>query len=216
ACQCAKTSIALAVELGIPSLPKLIGQFLFEQLHPASPPTTSRLPPFTGCIKVFHLATATFVAPSDPSRIGSMWQEYIRAMPSWGRGPACYDRVFLSTDSTQEGMLGMDIAHIYCFVSFTHTDGQSFPCTLVHWFDHIDDVPDELTGMWMVSPPFLNDGSQNFAVIHINSIIQSAHILLIFGKEGVLPFINCHNSLGVCHGFYVNHFADHHTFELAS
>ncbi|KIJ19114.1 hypothetical protein PAXINDRAFT_8465 [Paxillus involutus ATCC 200175] len=87
----AKTSFTLAVELGIPSLPKLIGQFLFEQLHPASPPTTSYLPPFTGRIKVFHLAIATFVAPSGPSGIGSMQREYIRAMPSWGQGPAHYD-----------------------------------------------------------------------------------------------------------------------------
>ncbi|KAF9230383.1 hypothetical protein BU15DRAFT_57302, partial [Melanogaster broomeanus] len=41
---------------------------------------------FTGRIKIFHSATSTFVLPSDPSGIGSMQREYIRAMPSWGRG----------------------------------------------------------------------------------------------------------------------------------
>ncbi|KAF8835493.1 hypothetical protein BDN67DRAFT_992432 [Paxillus ammoniavirescens] len=214
--QRAKTSFALAVELGIPSLLKLISQFLFAQLNPESPPTTSRLPPFTGHIKVFRSATATFVSPSNLSGIGGMRQEHIHAMPSWGQGPARYDCIFVSTDSTQEGMLGMDMARIYLFISFTHTDGQSFACTLVHWFDHIADVPDELTGMWMVSPSFLNDGSHHFAVIHVNSIIQSMHILPIFSKERVPPFVNCHNTLDIYHGFYVNRFADHHVFELAS
>ncbi|KIK93836.1 hypothetical protein PAXRUDRAFT_144154, partial [Paxillus rubicundulus Ve08.2h10] len=77
-------------------------------------------------------------------------------------------------------------------------------------------VPNELTGMWMVSPSFLDDGSHNFTVIHVDSIIQSMHILPIFGKERALPFVNCHNLLDIYHGFYVNYFADHHVFELAS
>ncbi|KIK73933.1 hypothetical protein PAXRUDRAFT_177109, partial [Paxillus rubicundulus Ve08.2h10] len=145
----AKTSFTLAVELGIPSLSKLISQFLFEQLHPASPPATSHLLPFTGHIKVFH------------SLHVCEHRQY--------SGGDCH---ILCPDNILTGMLGMDIAHIYCFFSsFTHTDGQSFPCALVDWFDCIADVPDKLTGMWMVSPSFLNNSSQHFAVIHINSII---------------------------------------------
>ncbi|KAF8838495.1 hypothetical protein BDN67DRAFT_982459, partial [Paxillus ammoniavirescens] len=60
ACGRAKTSAALAIELGIPSLPSLIACFLAEQLHPESQPACSCLPPFTGHIKIFNSAAATF------------------------------------------------------------------------------------------------------------------------------------------------------------
>jgi len=212
----ANNALALATELGIPSLPALIACFLSEQLQPEPTPAVSRLPPFTGRIKIFHSATATFVSPSDPSGIGTMQHEHIHAVPSWRRGPACYDCMFVSMDDTQEGMLGMEVAHVYCFFSFIHTNGQTFSCALVHWFNHISDIVDKLTGMWMVAPSFLEDGSQNLAVIHIDSIVHGVHILLIFGKENVPQGVNCHNSLDLYRGFYVNHFSDHHAFELAS
>ena len=212
---CAKTALVLAVELGIPLLPRLIAQFISKQLHPNSMNLHCRLLPYTGRIKIFNSATATFVSPSDPSGIGGMRHETICALPSWHQGPAWYNCVYVSTDDTNNGMLGMDITCVYCFLSFTHTNGQIFLCTLVHWFDCVTDEPDELTGMWMVSPSFLEDGSHNLAVIHVDSIICAAHLLPIFEDELVPPYISFHNSLSIYRGFYVNHFADHHAFELA-
>ncbi|KAI6003078.1 hypothetical protein EDD15DRAFT_2157546 [Pisolithus albus] len=214
----ARNALALAIELGIPSLPKLIAYFISDQLQPdrVTPIVPCVVAPFTGRLKVFHSATATFVAPSDPSGIGSMRREYIRAMPSWHQGPARYDCIFVSTDDTREGMLSMDVAQVHCFFSLVHTNGRMFQCALVRWFDRIADKPGELTGMWMVAPSFLEDGSPHHAVIHIDSIVRSAHLLPIFGSEYVSPYVNCHNSLEVFRGFYVNRFADHHAFELAS
>lgn len=84
------------------------------------------------------------------------------------------------------------------FFSFTHTNGQIYPCALVHWFDHIVDEPDELTGMWMVSPSFLEDGPCNLSVIHVDSIICAAHLLPIFGDETVPAYATFHNSLDIC------------------
>ena len=211
----AKNALVLAVELGTPSLPRLIAQFISEQLHPNSMNLHHHLLPYTGCIKIFNLATATFISPSDPSGIGGMRHETIRTLPSWHRSPVRYDCVYMSMDDTKNGMLGMDIACVYCFFSFTHTNGQIFPCALVHWFDHVTDEPNELMGMWMVSPSFLEDGSHNLAVIHVDSIIHAAHLLPIFGDKLVPPYISFHNSLSIYQGFYVNHFADHHAFELA-
>ena len=109
----------------------------------------------------------------------------------------------------------MDIARIYCFFSFTHTNAQIFPCALVHWFDRVEDEADGLTGMWMVSPSFLEDGSHNLSVVHVDSIIRAAHPLPIFGDEPVPAHVTFHNSLDIYQGFYVNHSADHHAFELA-
>ena len=108
--RCANDVPTLATELGVPLLPTLISRFLSEQLQPEPTLRLSRFPPFTGRIKVFHSATATFVSPSDPSGIGSMQREHIRAAPSWRQGPAHYDCVLVSTDDTQEGMLGMEVA----------------------------------------------------------------------------------------------------------
>ncbi|KAF9218842.1 hypothetical protein BS17DRAFT_770426 [Gyrodon lividus] len=47
----------------------------------------------------------------------------------------------------------------------------TFRCALVHWFNHIIDVPDKLTGMWMVAPSFLDNSAHNLAIVRVNSII---------------------------------------------
>ncbi|KIJ06884.1 hypothetical protein PAXINDRAFT_91336 [Paxillus involutus ATCC 200175] len=145
-----------------------------------------------------------------------MRREQIRATPSWHRGPARYNCVFVNTDNSCEGMLSMEVARVFCFFSFIFTNGQTYTCALIQWFDHIADEPDELTGMWMVSPSIHDDSSQNLAIIHVDSIIRGAHLLPIFGQEYVPEHIHFHNSLDVYRGFYVNRFADHHAFELAS
>ncbi|KAI6167778.1 hypothetical protein EDD17DRAFT_1773323 [Pisolithus thermaeus] len=103
-------------------------------------------------------------------------------------------------DDTANGMLSMEVAWVLSFFSFVYTNGYSYPCALIHWFDCIADEPDELTGMWMVKPSFVKDGMKNLSIIHID----------------IPPYISPHNSLDIYCSFYVNHFADHHAFELAS
>ncbi|KAI6032342.1 hypothetical protein BKA83DRAFT_4046649 [Pisolithus microcarpus] len=215
----ARSVPALAIELGIPTLSTLIGQFLYEQLQCESISPSAgapRLPVFAGALKVFHSATATFVSPSDPSGIGGMRREKIRAIPVWHHGPARYDTIFVSTDDTFNGMLSMEVTRMLCFFSFVYTNGYSYSCALIHWFDRIADEPDDLTGMWMVRPSFMADGSKNLSVIHVDSIVRGAHLLPIFGREQVPRSVDFHNSLDIYRGFYVNRFADYHAFELAS
>ncbi|KAI6114593.1 hypothetical protein EDD16DRAFT_1693597 [Pisolithus croceorrhizus] len=149
----ARSVPALAIELGIPMLSRLIGQFLYEQLHhePISSQSLPHcLPVFTGPLKVFHLATATFVSPSDPSGIGTQT---------------------------------IQVAWVLSFFSFVYTNGYSYPCALIHWFDYIADEPDELTGMWMVKLSFVEDGMKNLSIIHIDSIVHNAPLLPIFRQE---------------------------------
>ncbi|KIM58835.1 hypothetical protein SCLCIDRAFT_27705 [Scleroderma citrinum Foug A] len=213
---CANILPVLSIELGIAELPGLVDKFLSEQLELSAHHSFHCSLTEIGHIKVFHSAMVTFISPSDPSGIGSMRREQIRAIPSWHRGPPWYDCAFVSTDDTCDGMLSMEIARVLCFFSFVYTNGMTYTCAVVRWFDHIADHPDELTGMWTVSPSVLDNGSQNLAVIPLNSIVCGAHLLPIFGDERVLEYINFHNSLDMYRGFYVNHFADHHTFELAS
>lgn len=102
----------------------------------------------------------------------------------------------------------------FVFFTLPCTDGLSYPCALTHWFDYVAEEPDELTRMWMVKPSFTANGIHHLAVIHIDTIVQAAHLIPIFGQEHVPPLITFHNSLDAYCGFYINHFVDHHTFEL--
>jgi hypothetical protein len=210
----------LVEELNIPDLPRLIRFFLFDQLLADDTRTSdnvplSACPRFEGRIKTFNSATATFFAPSDPSGVGGMRREQIRATPSWRKGPGRYDTVFINTKS-EEGINGMEIGRVLCFFSFDHSH-ENFPCALVHWFRVIGNEPDASTGMWMVRPSFHEDGgTQELSVIHVDTIIRAAHLLPIFGTEPVPEILTFHNTLDIYSGFYVNRFVDHHAFEIAS
>jgi hypothetical protein len=187
--------------------------------------TTKYMQTTTILLPMFHFATVhptwdqsrfSFVAPSDPSGITGMRCQHIRATPSWCNGPARFDCAFVNTDDRQDGMLSMDVVWIFCFFSFTFTNGRTYPCALVHWFYRITEEWDELTGMWMVAPSFNEDGSCDLSIIHIDSIIRSAHLLPIFGMQFIPRGLQFYNSLDVYRGFYVNRFIDHHAFVLAS
>ncbi|KIK12382.1 hypothetical protein PISMIDRAFT_121009 [Pisolithus microcarpus 441] len=145
-----------------------------------------------------------------------MRQEKICAIPVWHHGLARYDTIFVSMDDTFNGMLSMEVAHVLCFFSFVYTNGYSYSCALIHWFDHIADEPDNLMGMWMVRPSFMADSSKNLSVIHVDNIVHGVHLLPIFRHEQVLQSVDFHNSLDIYRRFYVNCFADYHAFELAS
>ncbi|KIN95193.1 hypothetical protein M404DRAFT_166463, partial [Pisolithus tinctorius Marx 270] len=137
------------------------------------------------------------------------------ATPSWYGGPEHYDTVFVNMDNTHDGMEGMNVAWVLCFFLLPCTNGLSYLCALIHWFDYIADMPNELTGMWMVKPSFLDNRTCHLAVVHIDTIIRAAHLIPIFGQECVPLSISFNNLLDVYHRFYVNHFVDHHAFELS-
>jgi hypothetical protein len=126
-----------------------------------------------------------------------------------------YDCVFVNTDDEVNGMCGMEVAQVICFFSFVFL-GTTYPCALVQWYSHIAEEPDDNTGMWMVSPDFDHDGNLILAVIHVNSIFHVAHLIPIFGDSVIPDNITYYNSLDNFKGFYVNRFADHHAFDIAS
>ncbi|KAF8263163.1 hypothetical protein EI94DRAFT_1807666 [Lactarius quietus] len=166
-------------------------------------------------IHVFNCAIATFHTPSDPSNNNGLRDEVIRATPSWLKGMPCYDCIFINSDNELQGMRGMEVTRAMCFFSFEYL-GITYPCALVHWFSHISDEPDKTTGMWMVNPDFEDGGKPIMAVIHIDCIFRAAHLIPIFGESFVPDHITPDNSLEYFKGFYVNHFIDHHAFDIAS
>ncbi|KAG1908200.1 uncharacterized protein F5891DRAFT_1124059 [Suillus fuscotomentosus] len=195
--------------LSVPLLPTLICLFLYNQIHMDDHHSSADVllrdyPSYMGAIKVFNSAAVTFIAPSDPSGITGMRREHLCAVPSWHNGPGHFDCAFVNTDDRQDRILSMDVVWIFCFFSFTFTNSCTYSCTLVQWIYWITEEQDKATGMYMVAPSFDEDGSPNMSIIHIDSIVRGAHLLLIFGTQFVPQ------------GFYINRFIDHHSFELAS
>jgi hypothetical protein len=140
--------------------------------------------------------------------------ERIHATNAWWNGPARYDCVFVNTDPSENGMLGLDIARVRLLFSFKH-EGTIFPCALVHWFSRIGDSADEDTGMWIVQPDLAEDGTNKAAVIHIDTIFRAAHLMPVYGDEAVPRFLSFTHSLDAFNSYYVNKYIDHHAFEVA-
>ncbi|KAG1863685.1 hypothetical protein F4604DRAFT_1882171 [Suillus subluteus] len=209
-----RTIHALAEELDVPNLPRLVCLFLYDQLltdneHMSDTIPLTACPRFEGRIKVFGSAVSTFFAPSDPSGIRGMRCEHIRSVPSWRGGPGCYNTIFVNTGS-EDGIDSMEVVHVLCFFSFCYgCDLETFPCALVHWLKLVSDEHDPGNGMWMVKPFFLNLelNTRELSIIHVDMIVCAAHLLPIFGKEFVPQKATFHETLDT---YY------HYSFEIAS
>ncbi|GBE85562.1 hypothetical protein SCP_0800790 [Sparassis crispa] len=211
--QHSRSIYALADEIDQPHLPTALRHFLYGQLHPNR--DISGTIPIDACPEVLHQdkvyvvysAAATYYAPSDPSGIGGMRREYIRATPSWrGVGP-CFDCVFIKSPSADPGVNSFDIAHVQLFFNFRFRYIQ-YPCALIRRYELVDEQPDRDTGMWIVRPR-TDDGS--ISVIHTDSILRAAHLIPVFNgpiPEGLTEY----HSLDVFEQFYMNKYVDHHAF----
>ena len=209
---------AIAIEIEQPDIHILIQQFIYERQHPDhvsedSSASVSALPTFYGKITIYPSAVAMFHAPSDISGIGGMRRERIRAVKSWRKGPGRYDTIFVNTDSSLEGMRGLEIARVRLLFSFSH-DGVEYPCALIHWFSRVGDLPDDHTGMWVVEPDTLEDGQPFMSVIHLDAIVRASHLLPVFGRGSVLRTLQFTATLDTFTRFYVNKYIDHHAFEI--
>jgi hypothetical protein len=112
-------------------------------------------------------------------------------------------------------MRGLDVVRILLFFSLTFK-GVTYPCALVHWFQTLEEEPDEDTGMWMVKPGVIDGGSPEISVIHLDCVVRAAHLLPFYGDKPIPRSVSIHDSLDCCAKFYVNKYADHHAFEIAS
>ena len=119
----------------------------------------------------------------------------------------------MHTDSTSDGMRGLDIARVRLFFHFNY-NGTMYPCALVHWFSRVSNAPDEANGMWIVEPDLNADGSPCESVIHLDCILRAAHLIGVYGDEFLPTDFTFHDTLDTFESFYVNRFIDHHAFEV--
>ncbi|KIN93763.1 hypothetical protein M404DRAFT_170289 [Pisolithus tinctorius Marx 270] len=219
----AKDVGSLAAELEMPQFPEILRRFLHGQLYPADACDPQEIPfdecPFyDGKLRIYNSASSTFFAPSDLSGVYGMRREYIRSCPMWRNEGPRFDCVFVVTDPQAEGMRALDVARVLCFFSFKYLQ-TVYPCAIVHWFDRVGDNPDEDTGMWIVCPSYLaprTHNIRNLAAIHVDTIYRAAHLIPIYSTHNINSRdVRPHCSYDMFHSFYVNKFADHHTFEIA-
>lgn len=160
-------------------------------------------------ISVVYSAAATYYAPSDPSGVGGMRREYIRATPSWRRGSSRFDCVFIKQLSTTVGTESFDVGRLQLLFDIQFGD-LKYSCALIRHYELVGDSPDQDTGMWIVKPR-MDDGG--IAVISIDSILRAAHLIPVF-KSRVPDGLMDHHALDVYEQFYVNKYADHHSFDM--
>jgi hypothetical protein len=72
------------------------------------------------------------------------------------------------------------VARVYLFFSFKYND-ICYLCVLVHWFSTVGEAPDEETTMWMVEPDYMAGNKLLLEVIHLDMILQGAHLIGIAG-----------------------------------
>ncbi|KAG2159113.1 uncharacterized protein EDB93DRAFT_1283956 [Suillus bovinus] len=216
---CAQTLPELTNELDIPHLSDLLRHFLFQQTHPDNPHNLSDIPLaecplYLSKIAVFNSASLRFYVPSNLSGIGGMRTEHIRSCPSWRGGHSRNDCVFVNTDFSLPNMQGLKVARIRAFFSFQYR-GEVYPCLVVHWFDKISNAADEDTGMWVVHPGEGTNNTAEYAIIHIDTVYHTAHLIPVYGTEFLPPELKFYHSYDAFHAYYMNKYADHHAFEIA-
>jgi hypothetical protein len=162
---------------------------------------------------VFHSAVARYYAPSDLCGAGGMHCERIRSNSQWRGQYARYDTVLVQTDPNKPGMRGMTVARVFLFFSFKWED-RLFPCALVHWYDVAENQPNHVTEIWVVRPQFEANRRRKMAVIHIDCILRGVHLIGVYGKEFLPSDFKFTFSLDACESFYVNPYADHHSYEV--
>ena len=211
---------ALGSHIGQVDLDELVRRFLFYDQNPAFTGT----PPLSLCpttdnvkrINVYHSATATFCAPSNPSGVGGLYRETVRCTPRWQTGDITAHRrdcVVLNTGSDAPGMRGLNVARVHLFFSFAIGD-ELFSCALIHEFIKSFEDPDPDNGMWIVEPDFDRNNYRVMSVVHVDSIIRAVHLLPVFRGDVIVPReINFSHTLDIFTAFYVNKYIDYHAFE---
>ncbi|KAH9021445.1 hypothetical protein EDB85DRAFT_1871864 [Lactarius pseudohatsudake] len=68
--------------------------------------------------------------------------------------------------------------------------------------------------MWLVEREYNWDQKPHLAVVHIDTIFRAVHLLPYFGQEHVRKGFSYTDTLDTYANFYVNKYADHHSFEI--
>ena len=200
----------LAVNLKEPGIVPLFLRFLYKEFII----TQRQMDRTDPKVSVVTTATSMYFVPSDCSGTTGYTKELIHAMTSYRKKFPHYDTIFVRTGLTP-GPHGLSVAQLHVLFSFT-IKGVHCEVALVEWFSYVGNSPDEDIGMWVVQREKWQDGSPLMDFIFIDTILQSYHLLSMYGEVTIPSDVTYVTSLTNFKIFYVNKFADHHSFELLS
>ncbi len=171
--------------------------------------------PATWCqnleFSTYPSALAVFHSPSDSRRLQGMSRERIRAVSSWRNGPGRYDTVFVrDTPDAQTVGSGLAVARVQQFFSFSY-QSKRHTCALVTYYMLQGTSPDADTGLWVVRPCYPSKPR----VIPLDHIFRATHLIPVYGKTKVPKDHSPTQTLDKYWKFYINKYADHHSFEIA-
>ena len=161
---------------------------------------------------VVTTTTSMYFAPSNRSGTTGYTKELIHTMTSYRKKFPHYDTIFVRT-GLAPGPHGLSVAQLRVLFSFT-IKGVRRKVALVEWFSYVGNSPDEDTGMWVVQREKQQDGSPLMDFIFIDTILRSCHLLPMYGEVMIPSDVTHVTSFTNFKIFYVNKFADHHSFEL--
>ena len=110
-------------------------------------------------------------------------------------------------------MCGLDVVQVLLFLPFT-SHHILYPCALVQQFVIVGDAPCSDTGMWIVKPEMKDDSTQVTSIIPVDSILQGAHLMGVYGKQFLPLDFSYSDSLAAFKAYYVNKFIDYHAKEV--
>jgi hypothetical protein len=168
-------------------------------------------------ITTYNSAMARFYAPSDFSGMHGMCRERIQSIPKWRNSSGRYDTVLIRHSGARTVLSGFTIGQVHLFFSYIYS-GECHACTLVHDWE-VGEEPDPDTGFWVVWRSY--SGSCPHAhVIALNDILRAVHLIPVYkghrhSIDWTLHFSETLDNHDF-HRFYVNHYIDHHAFEILS
>lgn len=140
-----------------------------------------------------------------------MHRELIRSNPSWRDHPQ-FDTVLINTNADEAGMKGMVVGRVMGFMCFTY-QGERYPCTLIDWFEMVQDEPSDVTGMYIVQPELDDENNQVSSIVHLDSIFCAVHLTPLYHNT-VIPVDFCYwYTLDAFETFYINCYSDYHAHE---
>ncbi|KAJ6521383.1 hypothetical protein DFH09DRAFT_1251126 [Mycena vulgaris] len=204
----------LAIHIKVPIFPELLASFLNDHLHSDSYSSDDDSSSAGGInisrhqISVFHLAVATFFAPSDPLGTYGMCRERIQSTPTWRKHGPRQDCAFAVKNQQEHGIWGMSAVQVLLLFSFSH-NGVDYLCTLVEWFKKVGQSPNIETELTHPG------GSRLTTIVHLDTLLRGAHLIPVYGTGHIHIGFHHIYSLNALKSFHVNKYVDHHANEIA-
>ena len=201
-----------------PNFKRLVQEHLRRQLGVLEQGLDFDVEDYEVPITTYNSAVAKFYAPSDLSGMHGMRRERIRAVPKWRNGLGRYDTMLIQHSGARTVLSGFTIGRVRLFFSYIYS-GERHTCALVHDWEVVGEEPDPDTGFWVVRRSY--SGSRPHArVISLNDILRAVHLIPVYKEhrhsiDRTLHFSGTLDNRDF-RRFYVNHYIDHHAFEILS